>query len=1095
MPIINNNNKNLYNLNYHNSEDIKYFPRIYDQYLPSLYTHVGSTCDRYGSVVAISPDGNTIAVGSPYYSDTSDEGTLFRTRLCGMVKIYKFDGNNWYLKGEPIVGPRKDYMLGISIDMNNDGTKIIIGSAAIEYGPSRCLDYFSTPDVESNTTAIYNDSKEIYDGVKAGLENSLTLTDIAVATTGTGAVKAGAAAGVTLIANMTTDALIDGRLDKEPDVLLSIQQNSYFEDGISPEGNGYPDINIKGRGNVRIYEWINGEWYNTLSFDGSEYDIPENFGSSVAMDSIGETIAIGSPRFSIAERYRERKDVEDWVIFLKILQTVGNHILTVAGGGAGMIIAGIEMTIDAVMNAIEDASKVSDRFLQREKDIAHSVEYFREKDKEWMDPAPYRTQHTIYRDMGQILFYDIKDRKNYKLKTTKTENYFKKPTLLNISPTKAWIIKEEKIQANIKKGNKLIGDRMGGSYYGEVIAMNKVGNKIVTFNKNDHSINTQVNLSYFADPIFISHDYDLSKVLLTMSGDGNKLAVGLPNHSITWQKVGVVLIFVWHEVDRGWRRSSTNDDASGGGVLLRGNNGGDKFGNSISLNYDGTILAVGSPFSKGPTEGDTNAGRVTVYKWNDGLESWGYHGSLIQGAKDNLLGTSLKLSHLGDTIVIGAPCKHINSEHFTFKPTIYKEMTRTHKFTEEYSINGTKFEKDVEDYVFGQGRISGSNTTTDSFVEISNDSNDYTDNEMPMDNITDDSVGINPVIYGDPVDNKTGTSYVDYLSKYYNSYTKTVKNLRYSINTESNDINIPNYDTDTIEWMIYKTVIKKRRAVSLYEEGKYGFVKVFKFINGDWNQNCKDSTESTDLTLVPFIPELPVNFTQMNGMKIFNLYVDAEYVDPGITIPSGHILYKTISDINTKVAGYYNNAYLIKNKRGHVSRFDREVNIIRRPSINNTSPVIILKGDTFNENVNYGVSMDGHVDELIATTHDVDTAIVGDYSIIYSVAIAKYIYKSEVIALKRDVKVIPKKIITINGGTQMVRQFNKYKDLGATIKDTDNNILSPKLITTSITFSTDELGTYYVTYSAEYTTSVTRRVIVTSPYKKTMQSLMYELIS
>ena len=482
MPFINNNKKNLYNLENHKPGDIKYFPRIYDNFLPGLYNQVGSTCDRYGSVVSISEDGNTIAVGAPYYSDTSDEGTLFRTRFCGMVKIYKFDGVKWNMKGQPILGLKKDYMLGISIDMNDTGTKIIIGSAALEYGPSRYIDYFSSPDIESSSQEIYETSKQVYDVVKTEIETAVALGKA------TADVAGAAAGGAAFFANLAIDQITKGRLEKEPDVLLSIQQNSYFDDGISPEGNGYHDNNIRGRGNVRVYEWLNGEWYNTLSFDGDGDNIETNFGSSVAIARhSNETIAIGAPRFSIAERYRERKDVEDWVIILKVLQQVGNLVLTVVGGPVGVAIFAIEQTVDAVMKVIENTAKVDGIFLQREQYFKNSMKHFSQNFKEAWDPAPYRTNHIIYRNMGQIDIYNIKDR-NYNRKTFQTLGYVDEARSEVVSPTRAFIIKEQTKQANIKTLNTHIGDRYGDSYYGSVIAMSGDGRGVVTFNYYDKSI-------------------------------------------------------------------------------------------------------------------------------------------------------------------------------------------------------------------------------------------------------------------------------------------------------------------------------------------------------------------------------------------------------------------------------------------------------------------------------------------------------------------------------------------------------------------------------------------------------------------------------
>jgi len=1088
MPLINNNNKNLYSSNNH-KPGVNYFPRVYDQYLPGLSLQVGSTFDRFGSVVCMSGDGNTIAVGAPYYTDTADTGSLYRRKLIGMVRIYKFNDNKWTPKGSPLYGPSNNYMMGISMDLNYDGTKIVIGSAALEYGLCAYLTYTSSmEDPPSATTKAYSNSNQIWDKAKDVMEvadilqeGSSMIKDFKI----TGKLKVAGAgrAAAGFIMNKTFEEIKDlGGKNKEPDVLLTVQQNMYF-DGInmSPEGNGYPDINIRGRGNVKVYKFENNEWNISSNISGEKDFLPENFGSSVKINHSGSNIIIGVPRYSSVERYRENNPLEDWHIALNITEIVANAVLTALGGPAGVIIAAAEMGIDAIMKEVESREKSNNKFIQYEKNLMNgSAGSSRETIESFSETSYYyRTNHIVWANRGHIearsadgqytddaTYIAFGDNKpNYKhqtimdlyklhynyLATYNNYDYYM-PTYETIHGA---FRRKEELKA-IDDRSSTLGSRYGESYIGAAIAYSSNGGRTVTFDRQDNSIRTSDGAIYY-----ISNDYDTSVVTLAISGDGKKLAVGLPGHY-----VGIVLIFIWNETDKAWRKNSSNEYPENGGVLLRGDedSGAVKYGNSVDLSYDGDILAVGAPFSIGLTSADTNAGKVKVYKWNLQTESWGLHGSIINGVKDNLLGTSIKLSGIGDTIVIGAPGVHRPSEHTTFVPII----SRTFK------------------------RELGPNSITYTSIKHSPYDIDYTDINMP-----EDDNSLDPVDYEKPTITRTENS--DQMYPMMKPHKVTVYSTKYTTTTirriEGSIIKGTGMETKSVE--------KKRRLVTYYDEGPHGFVKVFRYINGDWNQNCFDSTESTDIRMEPLIPELPISATELRGRKIVNFYLGTVYVDPGIIPPPGYILAETIKDYDEKVAGYYNIAYIIKNKRGHITRFDREVNVIRRPTINNSTPFIILKGDTFDEKANYGLWMEGGVDAIISLTHNVNTAISGNYSIVYNVAITINPYNSEFITLTRNIRVIPKRIITINYGTQFIRQFNNYKELGATIKDTDNNILNPDIISTiipfsrvvetySVTYLTPVIGTYYVTYSAEYATSVTRKVIVTSPYVKSLQSLLKE---
>lgn len=71
--------------------------------------------DLYGEVVSISDNGQVIAVGSQEYNNGR-----------GMVRLFNY-GSDWTQIGSDIVGHSIDIKLGISIQLNSDGSRIVIG--------------------------------------------------------------------------------------------------------------------------------------------------------------------------------------------------------------------------------------------------------------------------------------------------------------------------------------------------------------------------------------------------------------------------------------------------------------------------------------------------------------------------------------------------------------------------------------------------------------------------------------------------------------------------------------------------------------------------------------------------------------------------------------------------------------------------------------------------------------------------------------------------------------------------------------------------------------------------------------------------------
>ncbi|MEG2162657.1 MAG: T9SS type A sorting domain-containing protein [Chryseobacterium sp.] len=124
---------------------------------------------------------------------------------------------------------------------------------------------------------------------------------------------------------------------------------------------------------------------------------------------------------------------------------------------------------------------------------------------------------------------------------------------------------------------------------------------------------------------------DQSGYSVALSGNGNIVAIGSPKYN---SSRGNVRVFqnssgIWNQIGE-----------------IYGLQANAQSGYSVSLSDDGTVLAVGTPYS--------GSGSVSVYKKNSNV--WTKIGSNINGeAGSNWSGLSVSLSSDGNVVAIGAP--------------------------------------------------------------------------------------------------------------------------------------------------------------------------------------------------------------------------------------------------------------------------------------------------------------------------------------------------------------------------------------------------------------------------------------------------------
>ena len=152
---------------------------------------------------------------------------------------------------------------------------------------------------------------------------------------------------------------------------------------------------------------------------------------------------------------------------------------------------------------------------------------------------------------------------------------------------------------------------------------------------------------------------DWSGYSVSLSSDGYTIAIGVPQNPefIDVNKSGHVRVYQWNGTL--WNQI---------GQTIDGESANDKSGFSVSLSYDGTIVAIGAHTNDG---NGTNSGHVRVYKWNG--SSWNQIGPDMDGeAEYNLSGATVSLSSDGSIVAIGAPINNDGNGFLSGHVRVYK---------------------------------------------------------------------------------------------------------------------------------------------------------------------------------------------------------------------------------------------------------------------------------------------------------------------------------------------------------------------------------------------------------------------------------------
>jgi Flp pilus assembly pilin Flp len=135
---------------------------------------------------------------------------------------------------------------------------------------------------------------------------------------------------------------------------------------------------------------------------------------------------------------------------------------------------------------------------------------------------------------------------------------------------------------------------------------------------------------------------------VSLSANGQIMAIGAPKRDVGGS-VDIGIARVYQNVNGTWTQIGSD---------IVGEAAGDQFGTSVSLNTDGTILAVGANLNDGVN--GTNSGHVRVYQNING--TWTKIGQDIDGeAGGDQSGISVSLNGDGTVVAIGAHLNRVNT--------------------------------------------------------------------------------------------------------------------------------------------------------------------------------------------------------------------------------------------------------------------------------------------------------------------------------------------------------------------------------------------------------------------------------------------------
>ena len=244
-----------------------------------------AAADASGASVALSSDGQTLAVGAPYNDGNGSDA--------GHVRVYAWNGSAWTRMGADIDGYSE---LGVSVALSSDGKTLAVGEYEYDMMTSanngRAMVYAWNGSAWTPRDSVLGDWGDDYAGFSLALSSDGQT--LAVGSPG----HDSASGHVRVYAwNGSIWKKKGGDIDGEAMLDFSGTSVALSSDGQTlAVGAPYNDGNGSLSGHVRVYAWDGSAWTRMVGDINGEAAGVES-GYSVALSSDGQTVAMGGPFF------------------------------------------------------------------------------------------------------------------------------------------------------------------------------------------------------------------------------------------------------------------------------------------------------------------------------------------------------------------------------------------------------------------------------------------------------------------------------------------------------------------------------------------------------------------------------------------------------------------------------------------------------------------------------------------------------------------------------------------------------------------------------------------------------------------------------
>lgn len=268
--------------------------RIY-RYINDNWTQLGSDIDgeaisdESGSSIALSGNGNTIIIGA-----AANDGNGNRS---GHVRVFELINNNWVQKGTDIDGEAIGDKFGWSVDISENGNIISAGAIAND-GNGSSSGHVRVYSFQNNSwIQLGSDIDGDYQGDQLGNAVSLSKDGAYLAVGAYGNDENGSDAGevkVLKYENLIWKQVGSDINGESPGDNFGTTVSISDDGSVLAIGASRNDAGGTDRGHVRVYELKNNVWVQRgADLDGNkDYDY---FGRSVSISGNGNRMIIGAP--------------------------------------------------------------------------------------------------------------------------------------------------------------------------------------------------------------------------------------------------------------------------------------------------------------------------------------------------------------------------------------------------------------------------------------------------------------------------------------------------------------------------------------------------------------------------------------------------------------------------------------------------------------------------------------------------------------------------------------------------------------------------------------------------------------------------------